>query len=135
MKALTTTVARILFAIPFGIFGLLHFMKTSMLTSYVPIPGGAIWVYITGIALLAACVSMLIGKMGKISSLLLAAMLAIFVLTIHIPGLMKATDQMTMAATMTNLLKDIALIGGALTYAGIFAEQESGAKVEEKVSA
>jgi len=135
MKALTTTVARILFAIPFGIFGLLHFMNASMMKGYVPIPGGVFWVYLTGIALLAACISILTGKMGKLSSLLLAAFLAIVILTIHIPGLMKAADQTAMAMTMTNFLKDIALMGAALTYSGIFAEQESGAKVEEKVSA
>ncbi len=135
MKVLTTTVARILFAVPFGIFGLLHFMNASMMTGMVPIPGGVFWVYLVGVALIAACVSMLMGKMSKLSSLLLAAMLAIFVLTIHIPGLMKAADQTAMAMTMTNLLKDIALTGAALTYSGIFAEQESGAKVEEKVSA
>ncbi|RMG40688.1 MAG: DoxX family protein [Methanobacteriota archaeon] len=123
--------ARVLFALPFGIFGLFHLMNGSQMSGMVPkfIPGGVFWVYLTGIALIAACVSMLIGKMGKLSTLLLSAMLAIFVLTIHLPAVIGGN-----MASMTNLLKDIALIGGALTYAGIFEKQEAGEKVGEKVT-
>ena len=45
MKLLTTTVARYVFAIPFGIFGLFHFMNASQMAGMVPLPGGVVWVY------------------------------------------------------------------------------------------
>ena len=118
MKILTTTVARILFALPFGIFGLMHLMKADDMAGMVPIPGGAIWIYITGLALLAASVGIIAKKMGRISSLLLALLLLVFILALHVPGL---GDEATMQMSMMSLLKDMGLMGGALTYAGIFA--------------
>lgn len=121
MQILTTTVARILFAVPFGIFGLLHFMGGQNMTGMVPswIPGGVFWVYLTGLALLAAAVSIIIQKKAKLASLLLSAMLGIFVLTIHLPGAMGAANEMAMMMSMSSLLKDMALAGAALAYAGI----------------
>ena len=117
MQGLTTTVARIIFAIPFGIFGLFHFMNApDMATEFVPsfIPGGEFWVYLTGLGLVLACVSLLIQKQMRLACLLLAAMLGIFVLTIHLPGLMEGKE-----IAMPMLLKDLGLAGGALTYAGL----------------
>ncbi len=124
MKALTTNVARILFAVPFLIFGLLHFMNGSAMAGMVPsfIPGGVFWVYLVGIALIAASVSIMTQKMAKMASLGLAAMLAVFILTIHLPGVM---NEATMQMSMPNLLKDLGLMAGALTWAGIFEKSES----------
>ena len=121
MQALTTTVARILFALPFGIFGLLHFMGGQNMAGMVPswIPGGVFWVYLTGLAHIAATVSIIIQKKAKLACLLLAAMLAIFVLTIHLPGIIGATDDMGRMMSMSGFLKDIALAGGALAFAGL----------------
>ncbi len=125
MKILTTLVARILFGAPFAIFGLFHFMAASKMANMVPLPGGQFWVYVTGVALIAASIAILSKKMGKIAMLLLALMLIIFVVTIHIPSVMGAESQQAMMQSMTNLLKDIALAGGALTYAGIFETEEN----------
>ena len=55
-----------LFAVPFAIFGIFHFMNTEMLAGMAP--GGSVMVYITGIALIAATVSILIGKYDKLAS-------------------------------------------------------------------
>ena len=114
MKLLTTTVARYVFAIPFGIFGLFHFLNASQMAGMVPIPGGVIWVYLTGVALLAACISIIIQKYTRWACLLLALMLIIFVLTLHLPGVF---DEATRQMSMPNLLKDTALAGGALILA------------------
>ena len=121
MQALTTTVARILFAIPFAVFGLLHLMSGPQMAGMLPswLPGGVFWVYLTGIALIAAAVSIIAQKIAKLASLLLAALLAIFVLTVHLPGIMGAQNEMAMMMSMSGLLKDIGLAGGALTWAGI----------------
>ncbi len=130
MQVLTTTVARILFGIPFLVFGLLHLTNASAMAGFVPIPGGVFWVYLTGIALIAAAVSLWTGRYAKLAMLLLAGMVAIFALTIHLPG---AMNEATRMSSMPNLLKDLGLVGGALTWAGIFAREE--VKTKEKVSA
>jgi uncharacterized membrane protein YphA (DoxX/SURF4 family) len=68
---------------------------------------------LTGIALIAAAVAILTDKMAKLASVLLAALLLVFVLVIHLKGAM-AGDQ----AATASLLKDIAIAGGALVFAG-----------------
>ncbi len=119
MDVLTKTIGRFVFALPFLVFGLMHFMKAEGMTGMVPgfIPGGVFWVYLTGIALIAASVSMMIQKMDKLAGLLLGIMLLIFVLTIHLPLVIDG-DQ----TAMSNLLKDMALAGGAWLYAGFAAK-------------
>lgn len=116
MDILTTTVARLLYAIPMAIFGVFHFMNGDAMAGMVPsfIPGGVLWVYLTGVALILAAVSIIIQKKARLANLLLAGLLIIFVLTIHLPGLSENAQ-----ASMPNLLKDIALAGAALGFAGI----------------
>jgi len=116
MEMLTTRVAKILFALPFGIFGLLHFMGAKDMAGMVPIPGGVIWIYITGIAMLAASIAIIANKMGRLASFGLALLLLIYILTLHLPGL---GNEATMQMSMMSLLKDMGLMGGALTYAGL----------------
>lgn len=123
MKTLTSTIGRVLFAVPFGIFGIMHIMFYDAMAGMVPeyIPGGGIWVYITGMALLGACIAIITKKMAKIACMLLALLLLVFILTMHVPGLMSADDgQMQMS--MINLLKDMALMGSAVTYIGLLGE-------------
>ncbi|MGF1638080.1 MAG: DoxX family protein [Cyclobacteriaceae bacterium] len=114
MNALTTIVARLLFAVPLAVFGLFHFMGANEMAGMVPsfIPGGVIWVYITGAALLAASLSIIINKQAKLACLLLGIMLLIFALTIHLPA-------MENQVSMTMLLKDVALAGAAFAFSGI----------------
>ncbi|MGF1669398.1 MAG: DoxX family protein [Balneolaceae bacterium] len=114
---LTSTFARWLYAIPFGIFGLMHFMAAGDMAGMVPLPGGIFWVYLTGAALIAASVSFIIEKQTRLAGLLLALMLAIFAFTIHLPSLMGG-DQMA----MSSMLKDLALAGAALFIAGQYGD-------------
>jgi putative oxidoreductase len=122
MFVLTGLVARILYAVPLFIFGMNHFVYGKMMAGMVPIPGGIFWVYVTGLALMAAAVAILAKKKAKLASLLLALMLASFALTIHLPGVLNAE---TMMSSMPNLLKDLSLTGGALLLAGLFAKEEA----------
>jgi putative oxidoreductase len=114
MNFLTKTFGRYLFAIPFAIFGLMHFMAANDMAGMVPLPGGAIWVYFTGLALILAAVSIIIQKKAKLASLLLGVMLIIFVLAIHLPTVLGG-DQMAMGS----VLKDLSLAGAAFTYSGL----------------
>jgi putative oxidoreductase len=118
-----TTIGRILFAIPFAIFGINHFLMTDyyvgMLTSFIPL--GAYTIILTGIMLIAASISIILRKFVKISTIMLAILLFIFIITIHIPHLMTETDK---TVTLIALLKDISLMGGSLMIAGIYSEEE-----------
>ena len=107
-----------LFSIPFIIFGMMHFMMGGQMAGMVPsfIPGGVFWVYLTGLALVLAGVSIIIQKKAKLASLLLAVMLGMFMVFVHIPGLM---NEATMQMAMPSLLKDMALAGAALTYSAL----------------
>ena len=116
MQLLTKTVSRYLFAIPFIIFGIFHFMNAGGMAGMVPgwLPGGVFWVYLTGLALIVAPISLFIGKKDKLAMLLLALMLVIFALLVHLPG---------GQSSMPNLLKDLSLAGAALTWAGLAKDQ------------
>lgn len=124
MSVLTSKVARLIFAIPFGIFGVFHLINAGGMTGMVPgfIPGGVFWVYLTGVAHLAACISFIIEKKAHLAGLLLALMLLIFAFTVHLPG---AIDGNT--ASTSSFLKDFALAGGALILAGRYSSQENSA--------
>lgn len=122
MKNLTT-LGRILFALPFLIFGINHFLMmdyyVGMLTSFIPL--GAFTIILTGLVMIGVSISIITKKFVKLSTLILAALLLIFILTIHIPHLIAGTDKPTILIT---LLKDISLMGGSLMIAGYYSENE-----------
>lgn len=117
MKDIILNISKIgkyLYAIPMVIFGLFHFLNATAMAGMVPIPGGVFWIYLTGLSLILAGISIIIQKLDEWSSFLLAVMLLVFVLTIHLPGVLAGGEMAQMY--MTNLLKDLALAGGALIY-------------------
>jgi len=122
MNAPYITLARWLFCLPIVVFGISHVtradMMAGMIPSYMPGPGN-IYSYLIGIFLIAAGVAIALRRKDKLAGILLAALLLVFVLAIHIPSFMGATDDMSKALSMTNILKDIALAGGALTFSGL----------------
>jgi putative oxidoreductase len=126
MKKLTT-IGRILFAIPFALFGINHFLMLNyylgMLTSFVPL--GAYTIILTGIMLIVASISIITKVLVKFSTLILALLLFIFIITIHIPHLFTDADK---TITIIALLKDISLMGGSLMIAGIYSEEENPGK-------
>jgi uncharacterized membrane protein YkgB len=73
----------------------------------------------TGACLIAASISIILKKYIKLSCLLLALLLLIFILTIHIPQLFEP-DKAQFA--FMELLKDTGLMGGALIIAGIYKD-------------
>ena len=115
------TVGRILFALPFAVFGINHFLMMDyymgMLTSFIPKTG---WVLVlTGLIMIAASISIITKRFVRLSTLVLAVLLFIFILTIHIPHLINKVDT---TATLITLLKDISLMGGSLMIAGYSGE-------------
>jgi uncharacterized membrane protein YphA (DoxX/SURF4 family) len=118
-----TTLGRILFALPFIIFGINHFLMMDYyigeLTSFIPL--GAYTIILTGIMLIAAGISIITKKFVRFSTIMLAILLFIFIVSIHIPHLFTDVDK---TATIIALLKDISLMGGSLMIAGIYSEEE-----------
>lgn len=104
-----------MYAIPMIIFGVFHLTSAGDMAGMVPIPGGVFWVYLTGAALAAAGVAILIGKKAQLATQLLGLMLLIFALSIHLPGVMGGSQM-----SMPSLLKDLALAGGAWFMSGHF---------------
>jgi uncharacterized membrane protein YphA (DoxX/SURF4 family) len=119
-----TTVGRILFALPFAVFGINHFLMMDyymgMLTSF--IPQTAFVMILTGLLMIAASISIITKKLVKISTILLAVLLFIFIITIHIPHLIQGVDK---SITLIAFLKDISLMGGSLMIAGIYSDEEA----------
>jgi hypothetical protein len=88
-------------------------MYGEMMAGLVPaaIPGGVLWVYIIGLVLIACGLSIVAARYMREMGMVLAATLGLFVVFVHVPGLGVAATQQ---ASMSNMLKDVALAGGAL---------------------
>lgn len=117
MATLTGKLARIIFALPFLIFGIMHFMAGNEMAGILAgWPGAVYFVYFSGLCLILAAIAIIIDKKAKLASLLLALLLLIIIIVVHLPGL---NDPATMQMSMSNALKDLGLMGGALIIAGI----------------
>ena len=117
------TIGRILFALPFAFFGINHFVMMDyymgMLTSF--IPQTAFVMILTGLMLIVASISIITKKFVILSTFLLAGLLFLFIVTIHIPHLIKGVDT---TVTLITMLKDISLMGGSLLIAGIYSVEK-----------
>ena len=123
MKNLTTA-GRVLFALPFALFGINHFIMmdyyVGMLTSFIPLGGYTI--ILTGLIMIAVSISIITRRYIRLSTLILAGLLLIFILTIHLPHLFNVTEK---APVLIALLKDISLMGGSLMISGCFSANET----------
>ena len=114
----TNTIAKIaqtVFALVIVFFGIGHFTNADKMVGAIPsyIPGGVIWVYLTGAGLLLAGISLIIGKQAQLASYLLGAMLLVFVLTIHLPAVLNAADEGARTMALMGFTKDLALAAAA----------------------
>ncbi|HEX3072467.1 MAG TPA: hypothetical protein VHP30_02535 [Ignavibacteriales bacterium] len=124
MKGLSTA-GRMLFALPMAVFGIQHFMFASNMAGIVPayIPGGVFWVYATGLALILAAAGIITKRMILAASITIAAMMLVFIATIHIPMMMSADASASMMGR-TSFLKDTVILGGALFIAGAYGRRK-----------
>jgi cadmium resistance protein CadD (predicted permease) len=105
--------SKYVFAVVMLVFGLFHFISGDAMAEMVPIPGGVIWVYLTGAALIAAAVAVFINKYMRLAMFLLGVMLLLFVILIHIPGAADGNE-----ASVPMVLKDLGLMAAAWILAG-----------------
>ena len=109
----------IFYALVVGFFGINHFLNGTGMQKMVPsfLPGGVIWVYITGTCLVLASIAFLIDKQVRLAGLLLALFLLLIVLTVHLPAVISAEDNNARRFPLTNLIKDTGLAAAALLVA------------------
>ena len=109
-------VAIVILAIVMAVFGIYHFMNPGNLAAYVPnyLPGGEIWVYVVGAAFVLAAISFITNIKVKLAGYLLAAMLFLFVLTIHFPNYLNSGDAETRQIALVSILKDSAIAAFAM---------------------
>ncbi len=109
MKALIPTrIAVILYGIVMALFGLIHFVHADIMVAAVPIPGGKIWLYITGLALLLAGIAFIINRYVRLAGYLLAFYIFLVILLVHTPH---AFEDLT---SLTMFMKDVGLLAGAI---------------------
>lgn len=107
-----------LFILPFLGFGLLHFGPLEFSLPYVPrwLPFPAFWVYFVGICFLLFVLSTLLRRHDRLAAQLLALCLLLFVLLVHVPAAAGGDFKAVIGA-----LRDLAMSGAALMYAGALA--------------
>lgn len=101
-------VAEFVFAAVFAYFGYLHFKNADMMGGGVPsfFPGdGKLYIYLTGAGFVLAAIAIVIDKYKTLACYLLAAVLLIFVITIHF----KSFD-----SNPSGVLKDTAMAMAAI---------------------
>lgn len=123
MKTLTTTIARILFAVPFLGLGLMHFAFANAMAGAIPsfLPGGVLWVYLTGTGIIAAAISLISQKFTKEAMIGLSIFLVATISMVQFPGMSNADPMMAQMSTV-GFLKDIGLLGAALSYLGQYSK-------------
>lgn len=105
---------KFLFIIPMVVFGLMHFANANQMVGYLPewMPLKPVWVYLSGLGLIAAPIALIIKNNAKLAMNLLGVELLLFAVFIHLLNMLGG-DMMSMG----QLLKDIALAGGAFYIA------------------
>ena len=119
-NATLTKVGIIFYALVIGFFGINHFLEGTGMQKMVPsfLPGGVIWVYLTGACLCLAAIAFLIDRQVRLAGLLLCLFLLLIVLTVHLPAVIHAPDGGARRFPLTNLIKDTGLAAAALMVAG-----------------
>lgn len=117
---------RLFYAMPMAVFATQHFTNTKLVASIVPkwMPLHLFWVYLVGIAILAAVLSILLEIQARLAATLLGCMFLLFVVMMHIPNVV-ATHGALLFWIIA--VRDLAFSGGAFAVA---ASQSKGRSTE-----
>jgi len=112
---------RLFYAMPMAVFGAEHFTAARFIVRIVPawMPVPRFWVFLVGLALLAAALSLAVKKYAALAALLMGIMLLLFVVMIHIPNVVAQPGDRFLWAIAC---RDLAFSGGAFAYAGAYGE-------------
>jgi uncharacterized membrane protein YphA (DoxX/SURF4 family) len=117
MKTFSSNAGRIIFGLIFLVFGFFHMTSAAMMAEWMPtwVPIPLVLVYLSGVGLLAAGISIIIKLYTKLATQLLAVLLLLIILMLDLPGA-AGGDQ----TAMSMVLKDTGLLGAALYMSGNF---------------
>lgn len=117
------TPGRLCFGASLPVFGVLHFIYHDYVASVVPawIPAAMFWAYFTGIAHIAAGVSIVTDVIARVAATLLGIMFGTWVLILHVPRV--AADAGN-RHEWTSLFVATTLCGGAWLVAASLAKNE-----------
>ena len=120
-NATMSRIATIAYAVVIIVFGVTHFASSQDMRNFVPafVPGGGVWVYITGTLLVAAGLAFLLNRQLRLAGILLAVLLLSFALTIHLPRLIDGNT-----SGLGQILKDVGLAAGALLIASLGTDRQ-----------
>jgi uncharacterized membrane protein len=106
----------VLLAAPMGVFGTEHFVFSSVVAGMVPswLPVHLFWTYLTGTALIAAAVSIVVRRHSGLAAALLGVMMLCFALMISVPNIAKTPGDRFVLAV---LLRDLSFSGAAFALA------------------
>jgi uncharacterized membrane protein len=112
------------FAIPLAVFGAEHFSLGSSMLALVPLymPFRLSWIYVVGVALVIASLSIATKFAVRWSGLLFGIMMFLFVAMIHLPGAIKSGDRII----WTIVFREMLFGGGGLVLAGVAWTQLRG---------
>jgi uncharacterized membrane protein len=124
---------RLFYAIPMAVFGTEHFCFPEEIGELVPswIPAHPFWVYLVGLALIAAALSIIVKRQAWLAATLLGIMLCLFVVLISAPAVVANPRDRFMWAVA---LRDLAFSGGAFAFAGTQMKARSTAGVPTLVT-
>lgn len=113
-------IGRILVGIFFITSGVNHFMKKKQLVLYAQsksVPAAKFFVMVSGLMIILAGLSILLGVLPQIGVLLIAAFLLPVSLVMH--NFWSITDPQQRMVEMISFMKNMALLGSALMFLGI----------------
>lgn len=112
-------IAVVILAIILAIFGIYHLMYPGDLITFIPafLPGGNIWIYITGISLILAAIAFIAHKQVKLAGYLLALLLIIITLTFHLPNYLNAGDSDLKTTSFIDILQNLSMAAFAMYIA------------------
>ncbi len=107
-------IARLLFAIPMILAGIVHFSRTSVVARLVPryLPNRELWVYLTGAGFILASIAIILNRKSRLAAYGLGIMLLLFALMIHMKGFLRGNP---LASSL--FLRDISLAGASIFLA------------------
>lgn len=119
-------IGRLFFAIALLGLGTEHFVFRAFVTGRAPewpasIPGGTVWAYASGAAIIVAGTAIIAGKKPRVAAILVGVLIFLWAVLRHIP--VAATDTF-LAPTWTRAGKALTLFGGAFVIAGTFPKEE-----------
>lgn len=112
-----TALACVFFAAPLAVFGAEHLTDAEDIVQIIPawMPARLFWAYFVGVALIAAALSLNLKRYLRLTGSLLALMFFLFVLLMHIPGVVaQPGDRFSWAVA----LRDLSFGSGGLALAG-----------------